>query len=87
LDSGEVVSATARRRAILAAADRLIAEFDGRLAAGTVLRTVAVSARELRVAGLRADLSDALTAAVRTRLLRALDGPPQQAGLLRAEGM
>jgi hypothetical protein len=61
------------RRDLHAVTERLIAEFAGTLAAGTVIRSVARGVRELQLAGVREGLSYAAEAMARQRLLRRLD--------------
>jgi hypothetical protein len=48
--------------------EALIVEFADKVAAGTVIRTVALCARELRLAGIDAGLPDAAKAMARQRL-------------------
>jgi hypothetical protein len=64
----------ARRHDLRAVTETLIAEFAGRQSAGAVLRSVALSVRELRLAGVRQGLPYAAEAMARQRLLRRLDG-------------
>jgi hypothetical protein len=57
-----------KQRQLHAVYEALIVEFADKVAAGTVIRTVALCARELRLAGVGAGLPDAVKAMARQRL-------------------
>jgi hypothetical protein len=57
---------------LLGLTEHLVDEYGGRLAVGTVIRTVAVARDELRLAGVRAGLVTAVEAMSRHRLQQRL---------------
>ena len=66
-------------RELLARVDLLLQEFGPRVSAGAIIRTFAVSVRELQATGLTSGLTDAAEAMARHRLSQSQFGPPGHA--------